>query len=128
MPFDTPLKKYIIIAEDDEFYAGIFKEKLSHAGFEVLIAENGQVALDAIRHKKPDMLILDLIMPVKDGFETLKELRSDPQIKDVKVIVVSTLSQEETIARCKNFGIISYLPKSKIPFPEAVETVKKYLS
>src|SRR5437764_13983966 len=73
----TNKKKLVVIAEDDTFYATIFKDKLTHAGLDVLTAENGEIALKMLRDRKPDILLLDLVMPVKDGIETLKEIRAD---------------------------------------------------
>ncbi|PIU80416.1 MAG: response regulator, partial [Candidatus Moranbacteria bacterium CG06_land_8_20_14_3_00_40_12] len=77
---------------------------------------------------KPDLILLDLIMPVKDGFETLKELKADSSLKDVQVIILSNLSQEEDRQRVLNLGAVEYVVKADVSFSEIVKLVKKYLA
>jgi len=72
--------------------------------------------------------LLDLIMPVKDGFETLKELKADSSLKDVQVIILSNLSQEEDRQRVLNLGAVEYVVKADVSFSEIVKLVKKYLA
>ena len=72
--------------------------------------------------------MLDLIMPVKDGFETLKELKADSSLKDVQVIILSNLSQEEDRQRVLNLGAVEYVVKADVSFSEIVKLVKKYLA
>jgi len=74
------------------------------------------------------LILLDLIMPVKDGFETLKELKADSSLKDVQVIILSNLSQEEDRQRVLNLGAVEYVVKADVSFSEIVKLVKKYLA
>ncbi|HZE87147.1 MAG TPA: response regulator [Methylomirabilota bacterium] len=115
----------ILVGEDDKFLGKVFLAKLSAAGFDVTLAENGQEVLEKARLKKPDLLLLDLIMPVKDGFETLQELRADPNLKDIKVIITSTLQQPEDLAKTKQLGASGYLNKEDIH--AIVQNVQKFL-
>lgn len=117
----------ILVAEDDKFYANIYKVKLTKEGYEVMLAENGEQALKLAREKKPDLILLDLIMPVKDGFETLKELKADSSLRDVKVVVSSVLGQEEDIKKAKDLGADGYLVKTDVSIQEMVDKMKEYL-
>ena len=120
-------KKTILVAEDDSFYSNIYKFKLNKEGFDVQTANNGDEALKLAKEHKPDLILLDLIMPIKDGFETLKELKLDPALKDVKVIVISNLGQDEDITRTKELGAQDYLVKANMSIQEMMDKVKSYL-
>lgn len=127
MSTDDANKKYILVAEDDSFYSNIYKFKLNKEGFLVETATNGDEALKLIRERKPDLILLDLIMPIKDGFETLRELKDDPALKDIKVIVISNLGQDEDITRTKEMGAQDYLVKANMSIQEMMDKVKSYL-
>jgi two-component system, OmpR family, alkaline phosphatase synthesis response regulator PhoP len=119
-------KKRVIVAEDDQFYANIYKVKLGREGYDVVVANNGIEALKAVAEKKPDLILLDLIMPEKDGFETLQDLRKNPDYKDVKVVVISNLGQEEDIKRAEAMGSNGYFVKTNTSVQEMVEIVRSY--
>lgn len=121
-------KKFIFIAEDDKAYVNVYKTKLASEGYEVAIVEQGDLVIPELRKRKPDLLILDLILPQKTGFAILKELRADDALKDIKVIVASNLSQEGDKEKVKRFGVIDYLIKSDISIFELIEKVKKALA
>jgi DNA-binding response OmpR family regulator len=120
-------KKYILVAEDDKFYSNIYKTKLTKEGFEVVVAANGEEALHHLRERKPDILILDLIMPIKDGFEVLHEIRTDSKLKDLKVIALSNLGQEEDKKRVNELGVLEYLVKTNLSIQEVTAKIKNYL-
>lgn len=120
-------KKVIIIAEDDKFYANIYKVKLSKEGYDVLVVPNGEELLQAARSHKPDLILLDLIMPVKDGFQTLQELKNDKDLQDINVIVMSNLSQSEDIDKAKQLGAVNYYVKTDISVQEMLDKVTEYL-
>ena len=120
-------KKFVLVAEDDIFLANVHMSKLTKEGFEVLIAKNGEEALNFARNRKPDIILMDLIMPVKDGFQALEELKSDPELKNIKVIILSNLSQDEDKKRTLDLGALEYVVKSDVSFKEIVEIVKKHL-
>jgi DNA-binding response OmpR family regulator len=121
-------KQHILFAEDDEFIADIYTLKLKREGFDVERAENGEQALQKARARKPDIILLDLIMPVKDGFETLKELKADPLLKDIQVIVFSNLSQEEDKQEIFSLGAADYCIKDDMCFPELLKKIRKHLA
>ncbi|MDO8498671.1 MAG: response regulator [bacterium] len=125
---DTGIKKkFILVGEDENFYANIYKVKLAKEGFEVQVVGDGEMLLKAARDKKPDLIILDLIMPVKDGFETLAELKADPELKNVKVVVCSNLGQQEDIKRAKEMGALEYLTKAGLSIQEMVDKIRGYV-
>lgn len=125
---DSKLKKFVLVAEDDKFYSDVFKTKLGKEDFDVVVAADGSEALKLARERKPDLMLLDLIMPVKDGFETLKELRADQELKDIKVVVLSNLGQDADVKKAKDLGADDYLVKTNISISEMVAKVKSYLT
>lgn len=127
-PPPSAQKKLILVAEDDVFYANIYKSKLTAEGFEVVVAHNGDEAMNFIATRKPDILLLDLIMPEKDGFQTLELLRANQATKDLKVIVLSNLGQDEDIKRTKAYGVIDYVVKSDISIQNLVKVIKDALA
>ena len=120
-------QKFILVAEDDRFYANIYRTKLAKENYEVAVVGNGAMALALAQRKKPDLILLDLIMPVKDGFETLKELKADPKLADVKVVVLTNLEQADDIKRAKDLGAVDYIVKSNVSIHEVVEKVKELI-
>ena len=124
MFMNNTAKKYILIAEDDRFYGNMFETKLQKEGFDVLVCDNGKNLLAAVSSRKPDLILLDLIMPVMDGFETLKELKANSGSRDIPVVVLSNLGQDEDIERAKKEGAVDYLVKSNLSIQEMVQKVK----
>jgi len=120
-------KKYILVAEDDKFYANIYKTKLAKEGYDVEVAGDGQAVLKLAKKRKPDLVLLDLVMPVKDGFETLKDIRADATLKTIKVLVLSNLGQEEDREKAKQLGADGYVVKSNISIEEMLVAIKKHL-
>ena len=90
----------ILIAEDDPFLSQMYSEKLEMSGYSVILAVDGEEALDKMKLTKPDLLLLDIMMPKKDGFEVLASKSTDDSIKDIPVIVLTNLSQNEQIKKC----------------------------
>lgn len=121
-------KKLILVAEDDSFYSKIYQSKLTAEGFDVALAANGNEALKFMQTQIPDLLLLDLIMPEKDGFQTLEELRRDDKTKDLKVIVLTNLSQDEDIKKVRALGVIEYIVKTDISIQDLVRLIKSSLS
>ncbi len=121
-------EKYVLIVEDDPFYSKIYKTKLGKESLNAKLASNGNEAVKVIKESgTPTLILLDLIMPGKDGFETLKDLKADPAMKDIPVIVLSNLSQEEDVKRVMDMGATEYLIKANTPIQEVVDRIKKAL-
>ena len=117
----------IYVAEDDRFLATAYRAKLSKAGFDVTIVGNGQEMLNVLAQAIPDLILLDLVMPLKDGFATLEEIRAQEQFKQIPVIVTSNLGQQEDLDKAKALGADDYLIKSDLSMDALVERVKAAL-
>lgn len=118
--------KYILVAEDDKFYANVYRVKLAKEGYQVMVVGNGEELLTEARKKTPDLILLDLIMPGKDGFETLQELKADPKLKSVKVVIMSNLGQTEDVAKAKGLGADDYMVKTNISVQELMSKISSY--
>ena len=121
-------KKLILIAEDDKYFVDIFNRILPKEGYNIQVAEDGQLALDAIHKQMPDLLILDLVMPIKNGFDVLAELKKENILKDLKVVVLSNLNQDVDVQKAKEYGAIDYLVKANISVNEVLTKIKSYFA
>ena len=120
--------KKVLLADDDEYIARAYTFALSRAGFTVLSAKNGKEVLDLARKETPDLILLDQIMPVMDGFETLKELKNDEALRNVPVILFTNLEQPSDIEKGRELGVAEYVVKANITMKEVVEKVRQYTS
>ena len=121
------MMKKILVAEDDKFLSNAFRLKLQKSGFEVKIANDGQEALNTANSFKPDLILLDLMMPVKDGFVVLSEIKSNPQTKNIPVLIASNLGQKEDIDRGISLGAIDFIVKSNLRLDELIQKIKSVL-
>ena len=115
----------ILVAEDDKFLKHVYMNKLPKEGFEVDLAINGEIALEKIESFKPDLIILDIMMPKMSGLEVLKKIKKDPKTKDIPVIITSNLDKNEDIQKGMKLGANDYLVKSDVSINEIVDTIKK---
>lgn len=113
----------ILIVEDEESLAFVLKEKLEKEKFEIQIAKDGEVAMSLARSFRPEMILLDLILPKKDGFLVLKELKADPELRVIPVIVLSNLGEDENIKKAFALGAKDYFVKSQHPINEIIEKI-----
>lgn len=118
--------KFILIAEDDHFYGNIYKVKLTKEGYDVLVVGNGEWVIPAAEKRRPDLILLDLVMPSKDGFETLKEIKSHKALSNVTVVVFSNLGQEVDINKAKSLGATDYFVKTNVSLQEVIDKIKYY--
>ncbi|MFA6393924.1 MAG: response regulator [Patescibacteria group bacterium] len=118
------LKKKILIAEDDSFLLSMYANKFEMENFTVFMAEDGKKALRIALKELPDLILLDLMLPAMDGFEVLKELKSDERAKNIPVILLTNLSQRDEIERGIGLGAMDYLIKAHFMPSEVVEKVK----
>lgn len=123
-----PEKPFIIIAEDDKFLASIYKTRLAEEKWDVLVVENGEEALEAVRARRPNVLLLDIIMPVKDGFEVLTEIKKDKALKGIKIIVLTNLGQEEDKRRALEMGARAFVTKAQTSLSEMMEKIKQTMA
>ncbi len=120
-------KKKILLIEDEEMLANMYETKFQNEGFEIVKALDGAEGLKLSEEVNPDFILLDIIMPKMDGFSVLKELKENDKTKNIPVILLTNLGQEEDIKRGKEHGAISYLVKANTTPAEVVERVKKEL-
>jgi two-component system alkaline phosphatase synthesis response regulator PhoP len=118
--------KKILVAEDDSFLIQIYKIKIAKAGFDVRVAQDGEEVFTVLKDFTPDVILLDLIMPNKDGFETLKELKASDKWKNIPVIITSNLGQTEDMEKTKKLGAVDYVIKSDTPIQTIIEKVKQF--
>ncbi len=117
----------ILLAEDDKFISKAYQDGLGRAGFKVIAAYDGNEALKKAREEKPDIVLLDLIMPEKNGFETLEEIKADNDLKNIPIIILSNLGQDSDIQRGRDLGANDYLIKSNFSIKEVIEKIKESL-
>jgi len=115
--------KKIFVAEDDKFLASAYRLKLTKAGFDVKIVRDGQELLDLLKTDFPDLIILDIIMPVKDGFITLQELKANTLWSTIPVIVASNLGQKEDMDKAIKLGANDFFVKSDLSLQGVIQKI-----
>ena len=116
--------KKILLAEDEDHIARLIHFKLSKEGHDVTIARNGKEAIDSLKTKKWDLIILDVMMPIFDGWEVLKNVRSDSEIKNLPVLMLTAKGQQKDKVNAVQLGATDYLKKPFDP-NELAQVVKK---
>lgn len=116
----------VLIIEDEEILVKILEQKFRDGGFLVETAGDGEVALPMTKEFLPDIIVLDLLLPKKHGFDVLKELKLDQGLKDIPVIILSNLGQEAEIKKGMELGAADYLVKAQNPIKAVIEKVKSY--
>jgi len=122
------MKKNILIIEDDEFFRELLRKKLLTIGFSIIEAANGEEGIDLTKQKKPDLIILDLLLPNIDGFEVLSKVKADTNTSSIPVIIVSNLGQQEDVERGLKLGASDYMIKSQFDIDSIVTKIKGVLS
>ena len=120
-------KTKILIMEDETAQAYALEAKLSIEGFEVRGTTSGKTGLSLAEKIKPDLILLDIVLPDIDGFEILKELKEDRKTADIPVIIISQMGQKENIDQGMKLGAEDYLVKSEVNLDKIVARVKQLL-
>jgi CheY-like chemotaxis protein len=120
--------RLILLAEDDRFLRKAADTALRRHGFSVVTATNGEEALEALRTMKPDLILLDLIMPKVQGFEVLRSVKENPATAHIPVIVLSNLGQEGDVKRAMESGATAYFVKANLTLEEMVTQVESVLA
>ena len=115
----------VLLIEDDRFFRQLYSAKLKEQNIEIETAEDGQEGLLKMESKKPDIVLLDLIMPKKDGFSVLRQRSKNSQLKKIPVIVFSTLGQEQDVKMAKELGANDYVNKSFFNFDLVMAKIVK---
>lgn len=119
-------KNKILIVEDDRFLTKLLSLRLERNGFEVEASFDGEEALEKIKKQSPDLIVLDLILPKKDGFEVLEELKKINKGKKIPVLILSNLGQDLDVERGLKLGAVGYIVKTEIPLSQVIEKIKSY--
>jgi two-component system phosphate regulon response regulator PhoB len=120
--------KRILFVEDDDALASVYVTRLQAEGFEVKRVANGEDALAVTIEFKPDLILLDAMMPKVSGFDVLDILRNTPETADLKIIMLTALSQDSDKQRAKDLGVDEYLVKSQVVIGEVIEHIKRQLA
>lgn len=118
----------ILIIEDDKSLIKALGIAFSVADFSVTTVSNGLEALDKIKRSKPDVILLDILMPKLNGFSFLEQIRQNEKIKDIPVIIFSNYGGDEYIKKGQQLGVIEYIEKTSITMSELTEKIKKYFN
>ncbi len=118
---------HVLLVEDDTFLANIYKTKFEMENFKITVAENGELGLNEAKKKKPDIILLDILLPKMDGFSVLEKLKADENLKDVPVIMLTNLGQKDDVEKGFELGAADYLIKAHFKPSETVEKVRKVL-
>lgn len=121
------MPKKILLIEDEEILLNILKKKLTEEKYDVTTATDGEEGLNAMRTSRPDLILLDILMPKKDGFEVMEEMRKDPELKDIPVIIVSNSGQPVELDRAKAMGVKDCLIKTEFDPQEVVDKVRQQI-
>lgn len=120
--------KKILLAEDDPFIVDIYTTKLKQVGLEVEVVQEGDEVLKKARETKPDLLLLDIVLPRMNGWEILRAIRQSEDLKDLPVVILSNLYQKEEVEKGLKFGALKYMIKAHFTPSEVAEEVKKILA
>lgn len=120
-------KKKILLVEDDTALAAVYKSRLELEGFEIHEVNNGEEALSAAIAFKPDLVLLDAMMPKISGFDVLDILRNTAETANIRVIMLTALSQPKDKERAESLGVDDYLVKSQVVIGDVVERIRHHL-
>lgn len=121
-------KKKILLVEDDTTLASVYRARLELEGFDIREVNNGEEALSATLEYRPDLIVLDAMMPKISGFDVLDILRNTPETGNVKIIMLTALSQPKDKERAESLGVDDYLVKSQVVISDVISRVKHHLS
>lgn len=123
----TDHKGTILLVEDDPFISGMYTTKLSLLGYTVQVAMDGVQGWDALQKERPDLVLLDIVMPKKDGFQVLADLRADERFRTMPVILLTNLGQKPDVERGLELGADDYIIKAHFTPSEVVEKIEATL-
>lgn len=121
------MAKKILIVEDDKFLRELIARKLTNEGYEASEAVDGEEGIKKIKEEKPDLVLLDLILPGIDGFEVLSKMKEDSFLAQIPVVILSNLGQRDEVEKGLNLGAADFLIKAHFTPGEVIERVKRIL-
>ena len=121
------MAKTILIIEDDKFLRELIAQKLFKEGYNIIEAIDGEEGIKKVKEEKPDLVLLDLILPGIDGFEVLSQIKEDPSLAQIPVIILSNLGQKEDVEKGLKLGAIDFLIKAHFTPGEIIEKINSAL-
>ena len=123
------MKQKILIIEDEKVLSELLEKKIKEDGYEVFIAMDGEEGLELMKKEKPDLVLLDIIMPRMDGFRVMEEMKKDPELnlKKIPVVIVSNSGQPVEIDKALDLGVRDYLIKTQFDPMEVIDKIKKQI-
>ncbi len=120
-------KKTILMIEDDSFLRNLYRDKLERAGFNFIEAVSGIEGMNKITNEKPDLVLLDILLPMRSGFDVLEEMNENGMISQIPVIILSNLKQEVDIEEGRKLGAKDYFVKAETDFVDILERIKEVI-
>jgi len=121
------MPKKILLVEDEEIMIDLLQKKLLKEGYEILVARDGEEGLEKIKETRPDLILLDIIMPKMGGLELMEEMVKDEKLKKIPVIVISNSGQPVELDRAQKLGAKDWLIKTEFDPQEVVKKIKKQI-
>ncbi len=121
-------KGKILFIDDDNFLRKVYKSELKENGYEVILAADGKDGIDKAKLEKPNLIILDMILPIMNGFEVLTTLKNDSSTKSIPIIILSNLGQEIDKKKGKDLGAVDYLVKDDTTLTIIVSKINEYIN
>ena len=121
------MPKKILLIEDEELMVSLLERKLTQEGYEVILARNGVEGLEKMREVKPNLILLDIVMPKMGGFEVMEEMAKEKELKDIPVIIISNSGQPVELDRAKKLGAKDWLIKTEFDPQEVIDKVVKQI-
>jgi DNA-binding response OmpR family regulator len=121
------MAKKILIIEDDKFLRELISRKLTDDNFDIIEAVDGEEGVKKVKEEKPDLVLLDLILPSIDGFEVLSRIKEDSNVASIPIIILSNLGQKEEVEKGLNLGAVDYLIKAHFTPGEIIEKIRNIL-
>lgn len=123
----SEVKPKALLVEDDPFMAALLSEGLAKGGFEVVLADDGEDAVLKFKNSKPDVLLVDILLPKKNGLEALAEIRSLPDGEKIPALIISNIEETDYVSQSQKLGVKGYLIKANMQISDVVEKVKEAL-
>ena len=117
----------ILVVEDDKFLRELITQKLAREGYDVKESVDGEEGVIKVKEEKPDVILLDLILPGIDGFEVLAKIKEDPEVENIPVVILSNLGQRDDVERGLKLGAVDFLIKAHFTPGEIIEKIEKIM-
>jgi len=121
------MAKKILIIEDEELMYNLLERKLTADGYKITVAKDGIEGMEMMKKEKPDLILLDIVMPKKNGFEVMEEMQKEKELRGIPIIVISNSGQPVEIDKARELGAKDWLIKTEFDPQEVIEKVRKQI-